>query len=228
MRPFARSIVPAAVAAAVLAAPSGASAAEQCLFQGVKVTAQNQTTVERSLLCLTNLHRFRNGLPPYSLDTRLAAAARNHSADMVARDFFDHTNPEGAGPSTRAMAAGYPGGAGENIAANGTGTAASLFTQWKGSAGHNENMLGDYRTAGMGVVPGFPGSPGGGAATGTQMFGFAAANTADTGLALYASSDKCAQAKLAKMRLKGKKSRKKRQQLRRAKARAKRYCKPLS
>ena len=224
---FRLGITIAAVAGMLLTMPSGASAAEQCLFQGTKVTGQNQSTVERSLLCLTNLHRFRNGLAPLDRDTRLGTAARNHSADMIARDYFDHFSPEGASPSDRAMAAGYPGGAGENIAANGTGTAAALFTQWKGSAGHNANMLEpDYRTAGMGVAAGFPGSPGGGSVTGTQMFGFAPANTGDTGLGLYASSDKCARARMALMRLKSKKKGKK-EKLKKARSKARRYCKPL-
>ena len=216
-----------AVCATALLAPSGASAAEQCLFQGVKVTAQNEPIVERSLLCLTNLHRFRNGLTPLRGDTRLGAAARAHSADMVNRGYFSHVNPEGAGPTERATAAGYPFGAAENIAANGTGTAASLFTQWKGSAGHNMNMLtADYRTAGMGVAPGFPGGSGGdGAITGTQMFGFAPANTGDTALDLYASSDKCAKVRKKLIATKRSGKKKKLGPLRRA---VRRYCKPLA
>jgi hypothetical protein len=220
-----------AVAVGLLSAPPSASAAEQCLFQGTKVTARNRATVERSLLCLTNLHRFRNGLPAYKRDTRLGAAARGHSADMVARGFFDHTNPDGLGPSSRVMAAGYPGGAGENIAANGTGTAASLFTQWKNSSGHNANMLGDYRAAGMGVAAGFPGNPGPGSITGTQNLGFAAANTGDTGLSLYASSDKCAKAKTGRLRIKAaiRKGKKKDwgPALARLKKTIRRRCKPL-
>lgn len=215
-----------AVAAALLATPAGASAAEQCLFQGVKVTAKNESTVERSLFCLTNLHRFRNGLAPLTRDTRLGTAARNHSVDMVRRGFFDHISPEGSTPSDRAMAAGYPGGAGENIAANGTGSAASLFTQWKHSSGHNANMLGSgYKAAGMGVTPGFPGGGGGpGAVTATQMFGSATANTGDTALSLYASSDKCAKARtnLIAAKRKGKKKAKKK-----LRPQVRRYCKPL-
>jgi hypothetical protein len=124
------------------------------------------------------------------------------------------------------MAAGYPGGAGENIGATGTGTAASLFETWKKSSGHNANMLTPgYVAIGVGVAPGFPGaSVGGSAITGTQMFGFAPANTGDTGLDLYASSDKCAKARaeLAKAKRSGKK--KGRKKLR---AQVRRYCKPL-
>lgn len=199
----------AATAVAVaLAAPGTARAQEQCLFQGVKASGATVNKVERSLLCLTNLHRARNGLGALKRDTRLGAAARAHSADMVARDYFDHVSPEGTGPSDRARAAGYPGGAGENLAAiGGKATAFALFDGWRRSAGHNQNMLNPpYTTAGMGVAPGFPGRSGAGA-TGTQLFGFAAANTGDTALDLYASSAKCAKAKMRKLKAKSKRKR---------------------
>ena len=191
------TIAAGALMAAVSFAPSSAVAAEQCLFQSVKVTDKNRTDVERSLLCLTNLHRFRNDRPLVFRDNRLAGAARAHSTDMATRNFFSHTNPEGLDPSARATAAGYPGGAGENIATDASGTVRSLFEQWRNSTtGHNENMLNaSYKAAGFGVDPhccpsGFPGI------TGTQMFGFSAANTKDDALDLYASSNRCAKAKL--------------------------------
>jgi uncharacterized protein YkwD len=215
-----------AAVATVLLGPPNASAAEQCLYQGVKVTAKNEATVERAVLCLTNLHRFRKGLTPLKADSRLNVAARRHSADMVARGFFDHVSPEGTTPSTRAMAVGYPGGAGENIAATGIGTAASLFETWKKSSGHNANMLTPgYVAIGVGAAPGFPGGGGGGGAvTATQMFGFSSANSGDTGLDLYASSDKCAKAraKLIAAKRSGKKKGRKR-----LRAQVRRYCKPL-
>jgi uncharacterized protein YkwD len=226
-------IAAAATVALAVGAPS-ASAAEQCLYQGLKVDGANRATVERSLLCLTNLHRFRSGVPPVVSDTRLAAAARSHSSDMVARGYFDHDNPEGAGPSERALAAGYPDGAAENIAANGTGTAWSLFEQWRESSGHNANMLGSYVATGMGVAPGFPGISQASSVTGTQNFGHSAPNSGDTALDLYASSDKCAQAMLARIPAKRKlrkagKRRKPvlRRKLRRVKRQVRASCAPL-
>ena len=36
---------------------------------------------------------------------------------MVARNFFDHTNPDGKGPSDRALAANFTSPVGENIVA---------------------------------------------------------------------------------------------------------------
>ena len=217
-----RAIIAACLSAAVaLTAPGAAPAQESCLFQGLNASASTAGKVERSLLCLTNVHRVRNGVSPLRRDTRLAAAARAHSDDMVTRDYFDHFNPDGASPSDRARAAGYPGGAGENIAANGSGSAFSLFDQWRGSSGHNQNMLEDgYDAAGFGVAQGTPGRARSGV-TGTQDFGFAAPNTGDTALGLYASSRKCARAKLRKIKAKGKKRKA-------AERQVKRRCKPIS
>jgi uncharacterized protein YkwD len=214
----------------MLPVPGAAEAAESCVFQSTKVTAQNQDDVEVSLLCLTNLHRVRNGLTPLPLDTRLGAAARSHSADMHARGFFDHFNPEGVGPSGRAAAYGYPFGAGENIATNTQGTALSLITQWKNSTGHNANMLAtNYLAIGVGVVKGCcPNGPEG--AVGTQKFGVGPANTSETGFDLYASSEACAKAKEARLAIlakpKKKRSRAKRQKLRRLNRQIAKICKP--
>jgi hypothetical protein len=57
---------------------------------------------------------------PLAPHQSLVDAARVHADDMLAREFFDHVNPDGIGPSDRAKAAGYPVGAGENIAWFGT------------------------------------------------------------------------------------------------------------
>ena len=182
-------------ALALLAMPSTASAAEGCVFQELKATGKNVDKVERSLFCLTNLHRLRNGVALLRVDTRLMAAARAHSDDMTARGFFDHTTPEGAGPSARAANFGYPFGAGENIATNTEGTAFKLFDQWRNSPGHNQNMLAtNYPAAGMGASPHCC-PAGGSGVTGTQMFGVGLADTSDDALDFYASSSKCLRAK---------------------------------
>ncbi|MCA9150916.1 MAG: VCBS repeat-containing protein, partial [Planctomycetales bacterium] len=57
---------------------------------------------------------------PLAPNQALTNAAGLHSQDMINRDFFAHTNPDGKTPSDRVMAAGYPVGAGENIAQAGT------------------------------------------------------------------------------------------------------------
>jgi len=186
-----------AAVAALTVAPGSATAKPGCIFDDLEARDRNRDQVERSLFCLTNLHRVRSGVSPVSIDTRLMTAARSHSVDMIARLFYDHLNPEGLDPTERARAAGYPFGTGESIAANLEGTAESLFDQWLNSPPHNQNMLTPhYRAAGMGIEARC--CPVGGSApgvTGTQMFGVGAANASDDALDFYASNNRCAKAK---------------------------------
>ncbi len=184
-----------------LCAPGAASAA--CAGENESLTESNQARVELALLCLTNVHRLTHGAPPLALDSRLTAAARGHSADMVARGYFDHYDPEGDGPDERARAAGYPGPAGENIAADSAGTPRALFRLWRQSPTHEENMLvPEYRSAGTGMVLGIaeepPGEPG---ATGTQDFGLLKADSAENGLSLFSGGDACVAGQLKKIKL---------------------------
>ncbi|MFJ8187393.1 CAP domain-containing protein [Streptomyces sp. NPDC096105] len=90
---------------------------------------------------LTNRERARAGLPPLSRDPLLTTAAQAHSADMVARDFYAHTAPDGGKPWDRAAAAGSRCRAvGENIAC-GQRSAAEVVRGWMNSPGHRANIL---------------------------------------------------------------------------------------
>ncbi len=79
---------------------------------------------------------------PLTMDPALRCAARKHSADMAARNFFDHTNPDGETPWDRMAKAGYGNysNAGENIAA-GSADAQGTMNQWLGSDGHCANIM---------------------------------------------------------------------------------------
>lgn len=94
-------------------------------------------------------------VPPLSAHGALTCAARVHSKDMVDRDFFDHTNPEGLAPWDRMDLAGYNwNAAGENIAA-GSATAAGTVQQWMNSDGHCANIMsGEFEEIGVGYYPG--------------------------------------------------------------------------
>lgn len=90
---------------------------------------------------LTNGERRRAGLPPLAVDPLLTAAAQAHSADMVARDFYSHTAPEGSQPWDRAAAAGSARRTiGENIAC-GQRSPAEVVDGWINSPGHRANIL---------------------------------------------------------------------------------------
>ncbi|MEY9484606.1 uncharacterized protein YkwD/stress response protein SCP2 [Streptomyces calvus] len=104
---------------------------------------------------LTNRERARAGLPLLSRDPLLTTAAQAHSADMVARDFYSHTAPDGSRPWDRAAAAGSTRRTiGENIAC-GQRSAAEVVRGWMNSPGHRANILkADFTHIGVGFAGG--------------------------------------------------------------------------
>jgi uncharacterized protein YkwD len=104
---------------------------------------------------LVNEVRRDNGCAELAWDERLAEVARRHSADMIARGFFDHVNPSGQSPFDRLTAAGIPyRQAGENIL-YGTTEARRALDLWMNSAGHRANILTcSYTLHGVGRVEG--------------------------------------------------------------------------
>jgi len=100
---------------------------------------------------LVNLARSDAGCSPVRVDSRLATAARLHSEDMAARNYFSHTSLDGRSPWDRMRAQGYTAGSGENIAA-GYGTPAAVMTGWMNSSGHRANILNcSSRAIGVGI-----------------------------------------------------------------------------
>ena len=120
---------------------------------------------ESEVLSLVNSERTASGCAALAWDETLAQVARLHSADMAARDYMDHTNPDGLTPFDRAAAAGTTASA-ENIAA-GQQTAADVMAAWMASPGHRANILNCSLTR-LGVGVGYGGSYG---ITWTQLFG---------------------------------------------------------
>ncbi|MGV9392280.1 CAP domain-containing protein [Streptomyces olivaceus] len=112
-----------------------------------------RTTAE--VLTLTNRERAGAGLPALAPDDRLARAAQAHSADMVARDFYSHTDPDGGRPWDRAAAAGSSRRTvGENIAC-GQRSPAEVVEGWMNSPGHRANILtSDFTHLGVGLAGG--------------------------------------------------------------------------
>ena len=96
---------------------------------------------------------------PLAPNQLLINAAGAHSDDMLANNYFSHTNLSGQSPSDRAAAAGYSTWVGENIAWGGTTGSVNqvLHTLERHrnlflSAGHRQNMLNAaYEEVGMGV-----------------------------------------------------------------------------
>jgi len=109
--------------------------------------------LEAEVVTIVNTERAKVGCPAVTADDRLTTAARGHSTDMAARDYFSHTSPEGVEFSTRITDAGYRWSrAGENIA-KGQPTPAEVMTAWMNSAGHRANILTcAFKNIGVGVA----------------------------------------------------------------------------
>lgn len=63
--------------------------------------------VERAIHARINAIRSDAGLQPLGWSAPLLPIARAHSADMIARDYFAHNNPDGQGPVERYAARGF-------------------------------------------------------------------------------------------------------------------------
>ncbi|MCX4671927.1 sigma-70 family RNA polymerase sigma factor [Streptomyces sp. NBC_01381] len=108
--------------------------------------------VADQVIALVNTERSKAGCGPVTSNSKLATAATNHSADMAARDYFDHTSPDGKDPGDRITAAGYRWSTyGENIA-RGQQTPASVMDSWMNSEGHKANILNcSFKELGVGI-----------------------------------------------------------------------------
>jgi RNA polymerase sigma factor (sigma-70 family) len=122
-------------------------------------TRSAPTNTVGQVVALVNDERAAAGCGPVAEDALLNESAQRHSADMDARDFFDHTNPDGADPGQRITAAGYRWSTyGENIA-QGQQTPEAVMESWMNSPGHRANILNcSFKDIGVGVHDG-PGGP---------------------------------------------------------------------
>ena len=110
---------------------------------------------------LVNIERAKVGLSPLTINAKLEQAALGHAKDMVARNYFDHNEPNGRTPEMRIEATGYLrapcdctwiSAVGENIA-TGYVTAQSVMEAWMASPEHRANILRPhYREIGVGIV----------------------------------------------------------------------------
>ncbi|WP_037677585.1 CAP domain-containing protein [Streptomyces griseus] len=114
-------------------------------------TVSPEAAVEAEVLRLVNEERSKVGCSALAANSSLTELAESFSADMAARGFFDHTDPDGASPWDRAAKAGITDLGGENIA-RGQADAAAVMEAWMNSPGHRANILNcDFKTLGVGV-----------------------------------------------------------------------------
>lgn len=142
---------PAAVASTTKPSPGDAG----------KLGISNLDQVEQMILTLVNAERKKVQARDLIAEPTLLQIARGHSNDMMARNFFDHINPDGEAPGDRVATEHRQliGGAGENIwsgsgmnVADQQKLASLIVSHWMSSSGHRENILRpEYTHIGIGV-----------------------------------------------------------------------------
>ncbi|MDP1759922.1 MAG: CAP domain-containing protein [Candidatus Woesebacteria bacterium] len=105
---------------------------------------------------LTNEKRTQAGLPQLILNGTLSNAAQSKGNDMISKDYWAHTAPDGSQPWIFFTNAGYKYRyAGENLARD-FNNPASAVEAWMSSPTHKENILNPkYKEIGIGVVEGY-------------------------------------------------------------------------
>ena len=120
------------------------------------------TSSERSVLAMVNHARTSRGLRSVRVVASLERAARSHSQNMIARDYFSHCSAGGAAFSSRLRSFGYsPSGCssysvGEIIGYSSSSSAArGVFGAWMRSSGHRTVILTrGFRDVGVGGARG--------------------------------------------------------------------------
>jgi uncharacterized protein YkwD len=153
-------IAAAAFVAAIGTTTDAVAAPGGCSNASAAAAAVPAPAVDSAVRCLVNLQRSRHGLSPLRLSDRLRLAASAHSADMVARSFFDHVSPGGLTVLDRVRRAGYRGRTlGEDIGwgTYDLGTPAAIVEAWMDSPPHRAVILSrKFREIGVGVAVGTP------------------------------------------------------------------------
>lgn len=117
-------------------------------------SADTVAAYEQEVFDLVNQIREENGLEPFVYNETLAETARAHSQDMIDRNFFDHTNPDGKSPFDRMRENGLSYSmAAENIAV-GYPSPEAVVEGWMNSEGHRANILGGCEELGVGLALG--------------------------------------------------------------------------
>jgi uncharacterized protein YkwD len=115
------------------------------------------TALESAMVSALNADRAAYGLVAVRVDPRLMAIARARSDDMVAKDYFSHTQPDGRNVFSILTAQGITWySAGEIIAWNNypiDTTVSAANRQWMSSAGHRAIIIStNFNYVGVGVA----------------------------------------------------------------------------
>ncbi len=121
------------------------------------VVASKLSISVTDIIYLTNQERAQNGsLAALTENKILDAMAGAKAADMLAKQYFEHTSPSGVTVGTQAKIAGYDYLIlGENLALGNFSNAQSILDAWMKSPGHRANILNTkYTEIGVGIIQG--------------------------------------------------------------------------
>ena len=123
--------------------------------RGRNVLAYATNVSGSGLLQATNVQRTQNGSSNLQINSNLSAAAQAKANDMIARNYWSHTTPDGQQPWIFMDNAGYKyQKAGENLA-YGFATSDDTVVGWMNSTTHRDNMLdGAFTEVGFGYANG--------------------------------------------------------------------------
>lgn len=118
-----------------------------------QVLGSNEGVGSSSLLTATNIARQTQHEPQLAENVLLMRAAQAKANDMVKRDYWSHTTPDGKQPWSFIDKTGYKYQVvGENLA-YGFSSSDEVIRGWLNSPSHRENLLsGDYQDVGFGIA----------------------------------------------------------------------------
>jgi uncharacterized protein YkwD len=130
--------------------------------KSIAVQVPHRIQIKQIALQLVNRDRAQQGLAPLGYDLLLSGAAGLHALDMANRNYFEHYNFNGQGPTERFKALGGRGGVAENIIYTEIrGQYKQINVQlledfqqrWMNSSGHRKNLLNSqYTHFGYGIA----------------------------------------------------------------------------
>ncbi|MBI5765803.1 CAP domain-containing protein [Candidatus Falkowbacteria bacterium] len=105
------------------------------------ISDENMDVNARELIGLTNQYRQEHGLSALSPNARLAQAAVNKARDLLAKQYFNHTSPEGKNFSDWIKEVNYQYFyVGENLAIDFDNNQ-EVFEAWLNSPTHKDNIV---------------------------------------------------------------------------------------
>lgn len=172
----------ACAALGVGAAPPATATPRPCRGANLYPSAANARAIDAATLCLVNRLRLAHHAGRLRANRELRQVAASQITSMVQWDYFADVRPTGQTPLTLIAASRYAAHAaqitvGQNLAwgTNAYAAPAHIVAEWMASPPHREIMLsGEYRDAGVAVMPASPTIVGAGGQGATYAIEFGA------------------------------------------------------